>query len=124
MKTAFFLCLFATGLLFCAADIAKAQDTAKSQQSASNYAPYNPGVTAEQASSQTRVLAGCLMKGAAANAYTLHGEGLNSWALTSDSVDLSEYVDQKVRVTILNKPASDGSYFVTDVSWTMATCMR
>ena len=118
MKDAFLLCLFATGLLFCAADVAKAQ------KSAPNYAPYNPEVTAEQASSKTRVLAGCLMKGAAANAYTLHGEGLNSWALTSDSVDLSDYVDQKVRVTVLNKPASDGTYLVTDVSWTMATCMR
>lgn len=129
MKNTFLSLLLAAGVLFCAAGIAKAQNTVTPLQSATSYAllqnEYDAEVTAEQASSNVRILSGCLDEGATANEYTLYGEFPNSWELRSDSVYLVSYVGETIRITVLKKPSSDGTYLVTDVSSViMATCVR
>ncbi len=76
---------------------------------------------ADQTGANVRVLEGCLVKGPAADEYTLQTEGPNSWELRSDNLYLAAYVDETVRLTVLNKPADDGTYVVTDVSSVILT---
>lgn len=129
VKNTFVLSLLAAGLLFCAAGIANAQNVTTPQQSATSYASlqhdYEAEAPAEQTSSNVRTLAGCLTKGSTVNEYTLRGEGLTWWQLTSDSVYLAGYVDKIIRVTVVNSPDRYGIYYVTQVSAVIGTdCVR
>ena len=122
MKNGFLSSLLTAGLLLCTAGAAKAQDTLAPSHSGSSYASsrsdYNDA-------SNVRTLAGCLEKGSSANEYSLRGEGLKSWQLTSDSVYLAGYLDDTIRVTVLSRPESDGTYVVTAVTAVvMTSCVR
>ena len=128
MKNTLLSSLLTAGLLFCAAGIAKAQNTVTPQQGTASYASlqnYAAEAAAEQTSSNVRSLAGCLTKGSTVNEYTLRGEGLKLWQLTSDSVYLAGYVDKTIRVTVVNSPDRDGIYYVTKLSAViMSNCVR